>query len=1035
MLLRTVWFVALCFGMLAQGAAVSLAAQDGAQQAVAGSTTYEGVKVQKITFPGAFSAKDQAEFLGFVDQRIGEPLDRNLIRKSIQNLYGTGRFKDIQVQANPAGNGEIAVAFVTIPNMFIGRVDVNGTPDRPTASQVVNASKLQLGAIFTQDKVDKALKNIQQLMETNGFYHSTTEADEETDPVIQQTNIVLQVHPGPQARVGKVTMTGDLVHSQEELEDLAKFHPGNLVTVKRVSDALDRLRKKFHKKNLWLAQISVAERVYRPEKNVVDYKFILQRGAIVTINADGFRLERSVLRRNVPVYEENAADDDLLNEGRRNLLNHMQSLGYYNAKVTLDKDASADGTQLHVIYHIDSGPRYKLVAVLLQGNKYFADELLRTRLQIQPADRFVYPRGHFSQGLLTSDMHGVENLYQSAGFRNVKVTSRVESDYKSVENQLAVHLDVEEGAQTLVQTLIITGEPEQAKEASPSLNIGPGQPFAENNIASDRDILLNYYFNSGFPNATFQASATPLPGSNDRMNVTYTINAGNQVFVNQVLVAGLVHTRSYIAQRELEVKTGDPLGQISILKTQQNLYDLGIFSQVDTAVQNPDGTEPSKNVLVSLHEAKRYTFTYGVGFEFQTGQPTVGNNQPLGQTGVSPLVAFEVTRLNFLGRNHTISFKANVGRLQQRGLLSYRAPRLLGSRKWQLTLTSFYDNTVDVTTFTSQRLEGSIQAEDSVSKSTQINYRFAFRRVKASQIEISQDLIPLLSQPVRVGGPGISYIRNQRDNDLESTKGSYNTIDASVAAGAFGSESNFSRILAQNSTYYALGKRRQTNRRFVLARSTRIGVETPFAGTVTLPPSQTCPDPAQTNCPGLTLIPLAERFLSGGGNSIRGFGLNQAGPRDPQTGFPLGGSALFINNIELRFPARNFPYVQDNLGFAIFEDAGNVFTDGRTMLDNLLRWRQKNPAQCLQAATANQCDYSYVSHAIGLGIRYKTPVGPVSFDFGYNLNPPSFPSCQASPGSTGGGVSSYCTADPGSPYFVPQQASHFNVFFSIGQSF
>jgi outer membrane protein insertion porin family len=75
-------------------------------------------------------------------------------------------------------------------------------------------------------------------------------------------------------------------------------------------------------------------------------------------------------------------------------------------------------------------------------------------------------------------------------------------------------------------------------------------------------------------------------------------------------------------------------------------------------------------------------------------------------------------------------------------------------------------------------------------------------------------------------------------------------------------------------------------------------------------------------------------------------------------------------------------------------------------------------------------------------VRYKTPIGPVRFDFGYNLNPPAFPSCQATPAITGQALSTYCvdntknsSGTPTLPYFVPQHASHFNVYFSIGQSF
>ncbi len=118
----------------------------------------------------------------------------------------------------------------------------------------------------------------------------------------------------------------------------------------------------------------------------------------------------------------------------------------------------------------------------------------------------------------------------------------------------------------------------------------------------------------------------------------------------------------------------------------------------------------------------------------------------------------------------------------------------------------------------------------------------------------------------------------------------------------------------------------------------------------------------------------------------------------------------------------NLPYLQDNVSLAIFDDAGNVFSDGNNMVHSLSRWRQKNPQLCLQQSTASQCDYNYISDAIGVGIRYKTPVGPVRFDFGYNLNPPAFPSFETLSGST-------------TSTFVPQHAPHFNIYFSIGQSF
>jgi outer membrane protein insertion porin family len=987
---------------------------------------YQGLIIEDIRWPDLLSEVDQKRWRELIPQKANEPLDRDLIRESIHRLHDTGRFADIRVEAERNQDGKALLSFFTTPNYFVGDIDVQGVPNRPTAGQVVNASKFQLGELFSPDQIVLALASIRRLMQENGYYRSSVTEQEHRDSARQQIDISFQINPGPQARVGTVTVTGKPGYSQAQIQDIAKTHPGDLVSVQRVSNALDRLRRKYQKRNRLLAQVSISNKSYREDANAVDYTFDIVPGPTVQVTTEGFKIRRRVLKQNVPIFEENAVDEDLLSEGRRNLLNYLQSRGYFDAKVGMKQHSDAAGNELQIVYVIGPGARHKLVKIEITGNKYFLTERIRSRMQVRPAERFA-SRGRYSQGLLSGDIHGIEDLYRANGFQQIKITGNVVDDYEGRENDLALDILVDEGPQTLVGAFHMKGTQAFSEEQLVAhINTAAGQPFSEFNIAQDRDNLLNYYFNRGFPRATFEASAKPMPGEPNRMDVTFKIHEGDQVFVDKVFVSGLNFTKPFIVQRELQVKSDDPLSQIDMLQTQQRLYDLSIFSQVGTAVQNPNGTEPKKNVLVEVEEAKRYTFNYGVGLEFQTGQPSaVGTNQAKGQTGVSPRVSLGVTRLNFRGRNHTITFKADVGSLQQRGLLSYTAPRWFNSPNWKLSLTAFYDNTLDVTTFTSQRLEGSVQAEQTISKATTMDYRFTYRRVKASDINISPAEIPLLSLPVRVGEPGFSYIRNKRDNNLETTKGSYTTVDAGVASSYFGSEADFSSILVQNSTYHAFGKNRPTEKKFVFARSIRIGVESAFGNTVILPPGQACPNPAQTTCSSTAIIPLAERFLSGGGNSHRGFGLNQAGPRDPTTGFPVGGSALFLNNVELRFPPATLPFVQDNVSFALFEDAGNIFVDGRRMLDNLVRWQQKNPQLCLQQSTANQCDYSYVSHAVGVGVRYKTPIGPVRFDFGYNLNPPAFPSTQIVTDKTGKTTTT----------FVPQHASHFNVYFSIGQSF
>ena len=140
---------------------------------------------------------------------------------------------------------------------------------------------------------------------------------------------------------------------------------------------------------------------------------------------------------------------------------------------------------------------------------------------------------------------------------------------------------------------------------------------------------------------------------------------------------------------------------------------------------------------------------------------------------------------------------------------------------------------------------------------------------------------------MRVGIVSGNLVQDRRDDPVDPHRGIYTTLDVGLAEHVFGSQRNFVRFLARNSTYYPLGKK------LVLARSTEFGDIHAF------------PLRRRTRSDA---IPLPERFFGGGGTSDRGFPENQAGPRDTGTGFPLGGTALLFQPDGAALPAGRRQY-------------------------------------------------------------------------------------------------------------------------------
>ena len=914
------------------------------------------------------------------------------------------------MQSTRRADGSVSLTIVATENFFNGELGISGRPKHaPTDTQFINASKLSLGEPYTADKVRLGVSGMQRILQDYGFYRTQLSYEENPHPDTQQMDLLFHVSAGKPARVGDVHVSGDPGYSADEIRKITKLKKGKEIRNNFAPRSLELLRKKYSKQNRLEAQIALDQRKFDEAKNSLDYYFVINRGHIVEITTKGAKLSRRKLKRYVPVYEENAVDEDLLNEGRRNIRDYLQTLGYFDATVTVQQ--AVEGDRLKIVYTIAKGDRHKLTEIEITGNRYFSTADIRERLSIQTAT-ITSRYGRFSLSQLARDVDAISNLYRNNGFDRVAVQPQVDDNFMGQKGRMKVSFMVNEGPQTLVHSLNIVGNvaliSDQLTEdiqGGSRLEISPGQPYSEFKVATDRNAILNEYFNQGFANAELEPIATFYNDDRSQVDVTYKITEGPRVFVDRVVVSGIHFTRPTVVNREFNIRDGMPLSQDRMVDSQRRLYDLGLFNEVVMAVQNPDGSAEYKNLLYNIKEARRWTMNYGLGFEVGTGVNQGQGTGAQGTTGVSPNGQFDLTRENLRGRDQSIIIKTRYGRFVKRALISFNAPHFWDREDWKLSLSTYYDNSRDVNTFASERLEGAAQLEQTVGEprlNTKMLYRINYRRVKVDPSSFpagySEQLKMIYSVPVRIGMPSLTYIRDRRDNAIESHHGTYFTTDVGVATKYLGSEAEYGRVLVSHSSYYELFRRRPPNRRYVFARSTRIGVQSPYRNSA---------------------VPLPEHFFAGGGNSLRGFAINQAGPRDPDTGGALGGNGLFVNNFELRFPALTLPFVQDNLSFVAFHDMGNVFDTSENMWTHLATWNQQDRQNCLVPNSNplhKPCDFNFISHSVGTGIRYRTPIGPIRVDLGYNINPAVFPILQDVPPRS-------------------ETVRRFNIFFSIGQTF
>jgi len=893
-----------------------------------------------------------------LETAAGQPLSMAQVRSSVAHLFSLSRFEDVRVDA-VLESGGVVLRYDLVPIHPVGRIRFAiGTAAPGVDQNALRRAVVDRYGVSPQlARAADMTRLIADSLQEQGYLHASITPSSELQHAPERATLIFAIDPGPRTTIGEVHTEGGPAMPERELLSRLGLKPGEPYQREALNARIERAIEERRRAGYYEAKISPVIQLADGDR-VANITIAVTPGPLVRVVFAGDPLPSDRRTELVPVEREGSVDEDLLEDSSNRIEEYLRAQGYREAVAPHAREEK--NGELVITFTVRRGQQSRVSTFEISGNATVPLTEFAANLRLRDGQPF-------SEAKLDADVATIQEAYSQRGFASALVRPAVEVVTPTpppAQVPVAVRIVVTEGVRTIVDGVSFTGN-NAIGEAVLRGKVGlqSGSPYVPAQLNVDRAALELAYQNLGYQSVTVEP-LTQFSQGGTLAAVQFAVREGPQVFVDRVLIVGNVRTSTETIERELQIKAGDPFGLTAVNESQRRLTSLGLFRRVQITELH-HGAETTRDLLVTIEESPPSTIGYGLGGEGRLLTRQGENGIATERFDVAPRTFFEYGRRNLFGKNRSVNVFGSVSlHLQNRDVATgpanlteyrllgtYREPRLLNT-----TADGLLTGTLEQqqrSSFSFRRLSASAQAARRLTHEVSVTGSYSIQRTELLAVNVTLDesttsLIKRLFsfEPLRLSLLSSSIIRDTRNDAVNPTAGAYLSVNGQLAARAIGSQVGYVKSFVTAQTFRSV----PGSGGIVLAGSARLGMAGEF----------------DTDNP----IPEPERFFAGGDTTMRGFSLDALGvrhePADSQAdtidknGFPIGGNATVVLNGEVRVPVRG------GLSVVSFFDSGNVFQ----------RLSQLNIAE--------------FRSAVGIGVRYKSPFGPLRVDVGFKTHIESF---------------------------------------------